>query len=144
MQTVALDPFEERTCEAFDLLMRIANISNQHFGERVELSHASVQAKRKRGARIRAGQAERFADALGVPSDVLRMTRAEVFAWLAEHPEWAARDSNPEPTGRGFSVDRPRTRPPAPNDTLTPSSHSPYRRHARVHPGGVRTLGAAA
>lgn len=105
--TVNLSPIQRRRCEALDLLISIAGVSNEYIGERVGVSGANVRLKRTGGGRLVDEQGDLYATALEVPGEVMSMELRDVLLWLSENTwwieMWAARDSNPEPTGSEYA-----------------------------------------
>ena len=87
--------------DKLDLVMRLREFTNEELAKRVESSTQKIQQRRSGRTKVKAGELGKIAGALEVPVDLFIADRATVLAWFANHPEYAARDSNPEPTDYG-------------------------------------------
>ncbi len=90
----------QRMAKTLDVVLSLAGVSNSELGRRLGEVPQWVQQRRRAHTRIKADELPLIADALGIPVEVLTMTRSDAARWFAEW--YAARDSNPEPTDFGL------------------------------------------
>jgi DNA-binding Xre family transcriptional regulator len=80
-----LDPAEERAMHALDLMMRLRDINDGQLAERVGMDRNSIFKRRVGRARIRPGNMDDFAAALGVPAELFRKEAPDILRWFADN-----------------------------------------------------------
>jgi transcriptional regulator with XRE-family HTH domain len=79
-----LDHAERRAAAALDLLLRLRGLHAEEFGDDVGLGRAAINHRLTGRTRIRPGEFELFAHALGVPAECFRMEQREILRWFAD------------------------------------------------------------
>ena len=94
---------DARAAATLALLMRWRDIRDAELAQLTGMSRTAIGARRTGVTRMTAGDMAELARALGTDPRVFLVggDDDDVLRWALDHQrtEWAARDSNPEPTG---------------------------------------------